>query len=75
MKALKFYPSTDKEVYLLEDKHSATQWCFIQKGVLYKMFLKFSQNSLEKNCTKVLSCRGLRPAILLKKSLQLRCFL
>ena len=38
----------------MEDKHSeaATQWCFIQK-----MFLKFSQNSLENNSVGVLSSR------------------
>ena len=41
-------------MYLLEDKHSeaATQWCFIQK-----VFLKFSQNSLENNYAGVSNCR------------------
>ena len=36
----------DIEAYLLENKHSeaATRWCFTQK-----VFLKFSQNSLENN--------------------------
>ena len=26
-------------------------------GVLYKVFVRFSQNSLENNCAEVLSCR------------------
>ena len=62
---------TAKEAYLLDDKHSGavTQWCFERK-----VFSEFYQNSLVKNCIRVLKIAGLRPATLLKKRIRLSCF-
>ena len=68
---LKYICYKSVEILPIQLIRKCTYWkaTFIQK-----LFLKFSQNSLEKNCVKVLSCRGLRLAILLKKRLQPRCF-
>ena len=71
IKASTFYSSKlmNKHTYWKKNfPKQPPRWCFIQK-----VFLQFSQNSLESNCLEVLNCKH-ETCNITKKEIQLRCF-